>query len=103
MLGEKSSGLPMNYVIIKQIHNKSLPSPLLDKGQFSSYSSVACYVKKNKSRNYRFISSAVLLSNTVLIKKSKDSTGASWRRGFELHDYLRCKSLFHAVNHFLLI
>ena len=72
MLGEKSNGLPMNYVIIKQIHNRSLPSPLLGKGKFSSYSSVACYVKKTNQEITAFISSAVLLSITVLIKKSKD-------------------------------
>ena len=35
-LGEKSSGLPEKYFIIKQLHNRSLPSPLLGKGLFSS-------------------------------------------------------------------
>ena len=46
MLGENSCGLPNNNLIIKKLHSRSLPSPLLGKERISSQLSVACYIKK---------------------------------------------------------
>ena len=60
---------------------------------------MACYIKKKNSRNFCFLSSAVLLGIIVLIKKFKDSLKASRRCCLELHDWLPRISL----NHLLLI